>query len=216
LRGGFDRVWKEKFKGSTRTGVRKAEHAGVVIESDHSARLVPVFYELYLRWIERRAQESNLPVTLQLYRARRREPLRKFGVISELLGDSCQVWVAWHEGQPVAAAIGLIHRSHAIYFRGFSDKALAGPSCANDMLQRAMIQDACRRGCTDYNMGGSGGVPGLIAFKARFGAVPKSFPVYTLDSSAMRSAQRLTDGLQKGLRGVLRSVVRMRQMTRQP
>lgn len=210
LRGGFERVWKERFKGSTRTGVRKAEQAGVVIESDSSGRLVPVFYDLYLRWVQRRAQEAGHPVALQLYRTRRREPFRKFAVIAEMLGNSCQVWVAWKKGQPLAAAVGLTHKSHAIYFRGYSDKAVAGPSCANDLLQRSMIEDACVRGCIDYSMGGSGEVPGLIAFKTRFGAVPKGFPVYTLESEAMRRFESWGDGLQQGLRHVLSSVFRTR------
>ena len=108
-------------------------------------------------------------------------------------------------GQPIAAAIGLTRRAHAIYFRGYSDKALAGPTCANDLLQRSMIEDACIRGCIDYSMGGSGGVPGLIAFKARFGAVPKGFPVYTLDSRVITNFESLVGGLQQGLRHVLSS-----------
>ena len=205
LSGGFERVWREKFRGTTRTAIRKAESSGLEVQTDNTGRLVPVFYRLYLTWIARRASERRLPVALQVYRARRRESLLKFQVIARMLGDACQVWVAWLGDLPVATAISLTHGSHAIFYRGYSDKPFASPARANELLQRSMIEDACRRGCTDYNMGGAGAapIPGLSAYKEKFGATSHDFPVYTLESTAMRRMESLSASLGKEVRARL-------------
>ena len=180
LSGGFERVWRERFRSELRTAVRKAERAGVEVESNASGRLVPVLYDLYLSWVRRRAWERRLPESLMLLRARRREPLRKFESIAERLGEACRIWVARVDGRPVASAVTLTHGTHASYWRGYSDKSLAGPVRANNLLQRAAIEYVCDAGCLDYNMGWSG-EPSLIRFKRSFGAQPRPFPVLTID-----------------------------------
>jgi len=52
-----------------------------------------------------------------------------------------------------------VHGENADYWRGYSRKDLAGPSRANNLLQRLAIEDACDAGCRYYSMGGSGVVP---------------------------------------------------------
>jgi hypothetical protein len=181
LEGGFDRIWRDRFKGATRTDVRKAERAGLVVDHDTSGRLAGVYYDLYLDWIRHRAQERRLPASLMSWRASRIEPLRKFQVVTGMLGDTCRIWVARLDGQPVAAVITLVYGTHAAYWRGFSNKHLAGSVAANSLLQRLAIEDACRAGCRYYNMGYSFGSPSLMAFKNRFGARPRQFPLYTFE-----------------------------------
>ncbi len=172
LEGGFEQVWMKRFKSTTRRGVRKAERSGLVVECDTSGKLVSVFYDLYMRWTERRAQEKHLPLSFARWLARRRDPFRKFQMVAQILGDACRIWVAWLDEQPVATAIQLVYNSTAIYWRGASDKELAGPTRANVLLQKLMIEDACRAGCRYYHMGESGGVASLVDFKSRFGAQP--------------------------------------------
>jgi hypothetical protein len=68
----------------------------------------------------------------------------------------------------------LIHGQHAVYWRGYSRKELAGPSRANNLLHRLAIEDACESGCRFYSMGESGGVAALEHFKQTMGATPRS------------------------------------------
>ena len=182
LGDGFDSVYATSFNRTTRKNLRRAESAGVEIECDSSGRLVPIYYELYSSWVRRRAAERNLPTSLMLHRARSRESLRKFRVMAELLNGSSSIWVAWWKGEPIAAMVGLRYKSRAFAFRGYSNMDLANSVRANDLLHRYLIEDACRAGCLSYNMGGSGGVPGLMAYKAKFGAVAVDFPVYTIET----------------------------------
>lgn len=173
----FERVWRERFKGKVRTAVRKAERAGLVVEWGCSDRFVREFYDLYLSWISRRAGECGLPKSIMLLRA---EPLRKYRAVAEKLGADCRIWIARLNNRPIAAIITLIHGAYANYWRGCSDKSLSGPVRANDLLQRFAIEYACNSGCRYYNMGWSP-TASLAAFKSTFGALPRQFPVYTLD-----------------------------------
>ncbi len=154
--------------GPARNKVRKAERAGLTVESDSTGRLVPVYYDLYMDWVRRRAQERGLPTSIMLRRASRMEPLRKFQVVAQKLGSACHIWVARLDGQPVAAVIILIHGTHANYWRSCSNKELAGQVAANNLLTKLTIEYACEAGCLDYNMGWSG-TPSLTKYKEQLG-----------------------------------------------
>jgi hypothetical protein len=173
LDGGFPRVWDTRFHSSARRAVRKAERSRLIVECDSGERLISTFYDLYLEWTDRRAEESGLPPAVAAWRARRREPLRMFQAVATRLGDCCRVWVASYDGEPIAAMITLVYREHAVYWRGYSKKAVAGPLRANNLLQRLAIEDACEAGCRYYSMGESGGVAPLIRFKQTLGATPR-------------------------------------------
>ncbi len=102
LDGGFDRVWSERFARNTRTNVRKAERSGVVVESDTTGRLVPVFYDLLQASFDRWAQKQHEPRALARFRGRRRDPLKKFEAIVESMRGAAKIWVAWVDGRPAA------------------------------------------------------------------------------------------------------------------
>jgi Acetyltransferase (GNAT) domain len=122
--------------------------------------------------------------------------------MAELLGASSKIWIAWYKGEPIAAKIGLSYKSRAFAFRGYSNKDVANPVSANDLLHRYMIESACREGCTSYNLGGSGGVPGLEAYKAKLGGISTAFPVYTIESYPTRLLTRSSDGLTSATRAI--------------
>ena len=102
----------------------------------------------------------------------RQEPLKKFETVAARLGQDCRVLVAWHRGQPVAAAISLVHGQHAIGWRSYSIKELAAPVSANILTQVTCVADACRSGCRYFDLGQSGGVATLQSYKNSFGATP--------------------------------------------
>lgn len=189
LRGGFAEVLP-RFKRAARAHIRKAERSDLVIDSGCTPDHAHEYYRLYLGWVERRARERGLPTSLMVRRAARAEPLRKFLAVSDMLGPACRFWLARHQGEPVAAAITLIHGRHATYWRSFSHKSAASPLSANNLLQKHMIEHACELGCEDYNMGWSGTQP-LLDYKRSFGAVTLDFPVYTYDLMNLPSIGRV-------------------------
>ena len=82
--------------------------------------------------------------------------------------------MAWHRGQPIAAAISLVHGQHAIGWRSYSIKELAAPVAANVLTQVACLADACRSGCHYFDLGQSGGVASLQDYKSSLGASARS------------------------------------------
>ncbi len=199
LAGGFDKVWRERFLSKTRNKVRKAQKLGVVVECG-SSKLIPVFYDLLRRSVDRWALQQNEPRWLSHLRTSSRDPERKFDDMARVLGDACRVRVAWFEGQPVAATIVLLGKNNADYIRGAMDKELAGPVNANDLLQSVAIQEACEAGCRYYHMGESAWSENLSNFKERFGARAYEHHEYRLERLPLTKADRaLREGVKRAI-----------------
>jgi len=195
ISGGFGHFWSKTLDSPTRNKIRKGEKSGLVIECDTTGQAIDDFYRIYLRWNDNRARDRKFPVLFYRWLARRREPLEKFRRVSQSFDGNCQIWTAKLNRVPVASAILLTHSIHAFYWRSHSDKALAGPTRANEVLQKYMIEEACKRGCLYYHMGESGGVPSLIHFKEKFGAVRYFYNEYVFENLSLtelrQSFQRL-------------------------
>jgi hypothetical protein len=189
LDGGFGRVWKKRFAGTTRTAVRKAEQSGLTVERDRSGKLVPALYELFQLSLDRWAHQQHEPLPLARWRGRRRDPVRKFELIAQMLGEACRVWVAWHAGEP-AAALVVLQGTNASYIRGMMNKELAGPTRANYLLHQLAIEEACEAGCRHYHMGESGSSAGLAQFKTRFGARPHPYAEYRIERLPITAVDR--------------------------
>ncbi len=185
----FDVVWKDHFKSTTRTAVRKAEKSGLVVECDTTGKLLPAFYSLLEQSFDRWAEQQHEPLLLSRFRAKQRDPLSKFEVISRVVGQAAQTWIAWLDGEP-AAALLVLQGKNANYTRGAMNKDLAGPSQANVLLQKMAIEDACRAGCRYYHMGETGQSSSLSQFKERFGAVAYQYAEYRLERVPITSIDR--------------------------
>ena len=164
LDGGFEQVWSQRFSSATRNKIRKAEKSGVTVECGTGGQYLPELYTVYMQWINRRAAERHVPGPIARWLGRYREPKDKFQIVASQLGKAFQVWIARKNGQPIAAAVLLLHGKNAHYWRSASVKELAGPTRANDLLQLRMIEAACLAGCRYYHMGESGGVRIAQAF----------------------------------------------------
>jgi CelD/BcsL family acetyltransferase involved in cellulose biosynthesis len=200
LDGGFDQVWSKGFTKNTRNRIRKAERSKLVVECDTTGKFVPVFYDLMQRSFDRWARQQHEPLALARWRARRRDPLRKFQIIARTLGDACRIYVAWLDGQPAATML-VLQDANVNDAWGAMDKDLAAPHCANDLLQRLTIEDACRAGCRYYHMGESGTSVGLAHYKSRFGARPYAYAEYRLERFPITRVDGWLRGLVKKLIG---------------
>ena len=198
LDGGFDVVWRSRFKSALRREVRRAEDAGVVVETDCTGRLVPVFYELLLRSFDRWAIRQHEPRWLAQLRGRRRDSLKKFSIIADRMGDRCQISVAWYQNRPAAAIVVLRGGAIAHYTRGAMDTGVTVPVKVNSLLHKTAIEAACRDGCRRYHMGDSGFSAGLAQFKTRFGARQYDFAEYWIERLPLYRAHcALRDGVKR-------------------
>jgi hypothetical protein len=203
LDGGFETIWSKRFSSATRTKIRKAEKEGVEVVVGKGGDLLDTFYDVYIQWLDQRADERGLPHSVERWLGKRREPLRKFRAAAQALGSDFQVWVALVQGQPAAAALLLFGQQQAVYWRSASVKQVAGSTRANDLLQSRMIAEACAAGCRYYHMGESGGVESLKHFKSRFGAEPHAFYSFhhkrVLLSRAENMVEKLTRQIEQRL-----------------
>lgn len=186
LEGGYDAVRRERFTRRVREGLRKAERNAVRVERDTSGRLAPEFYRLYLDWVDRWVPRSGLPPAVARWSALRQEPRRKFELLTRLLGPSCRTFVAWHQGQPVAAFISFVHGYHATGWRSYANRELAHPVAANTLVAAAAVEDACASGCRFFDYGQSGGVADLQRFKQSLGAREQAATDLRLEPAALR------------------------------
>ncbi|MCB1328618.1 MAG: GNAT family N-acetyltransferase [Maritimibacter sp.] len=196
IEGGFEAVWRDRFLGKTRRKIAKAQRLGVQVTRDTTGEAAAIFYELYRRSLERWAVRQNEPLWLARRRAALRDPRCKILHIARFMGEACRVWVASHEGRPVAASLVLVGRN-ADDIMCAMDKDLAAPINANDLLLRHSIEDACQSGCTQYHFGESGTSVGLAQFKERFGAVPVAYEDYRLERVPMSRAGSLARAVVK-------------------
>ena len=180
LAGGFETVWNERFNKQGRRAVRKADKSNIDIDLDTTGRLIEPFYDLFLRSVNRWASKSGEPAKVARWRARRRDPLRRFRLMSEKLGDAFRIWGARVDGK-LAAAIIVLQGPNAHYTRGAMDKELAGPTRASFLLQKLAIEDACKAGCRYYHMGQTGTSESLARFKSQFGATPRPYSEYCIE-----------------------------------
>jgi len=179
LAGGYDQVW-DRYPSDTRKMIRRADRAGVLVESGNSARLVEAFHLLYDRWLDERARRLRRPPALQRLSGRRREPPARLDLLARRLADACRLWVAFVEGEPAAALVTFLDGSVAVNWRSTMDRERAGKTQANYLLQAQAIEYASREGCRLFHMGESGGVAGIEGFKERFGAVKHRYVEYSI------------------------------------
>ena len=206
LSRGWDAHLRERVARSVRYHLKKAERRGVSVELDTTGRLVPVFHNLYRDWVDRWVRHSQLPRPLARYLALREESFDKFATVATALGERCRTFIAWHQGVPVAGCITLVHGDHAIGWRSYSIKELAAPVSANTLVQARAIADAAAYGCQVFDLGQTGGEPGLEAYKRSLGGTPRRVVDLRIERPAARLVRRTrTTGLQLAVRALSRS-----------
>jgi hypothetical protein len=204
LRGGFSRVWSERFTSKVRSNARKAERRDVTVESDNTGRLIPVFDMLYRSSVDRWAQERGHPLSLMRWRAQRREPQNKFAVVARRMGERCTVWIAWRGGEPLAGIIVLTRGSRATYWRGAMNKERARGTGANELLHRHAIEAVCADERQSYDFGLSQ-TDELRRFKSTFGAREVAVRAYYLEKLPTAAAEaRCYNAAKKAVQAVAR------------
>ncbi len=143
------------MRKTTRNLIRRAEREGVTVRFlDPTGDLTP-FFRLYQ---ETAARERFVPFSQFAIEAEIATftVLRKtvnHGVLPAERGDHLLIGVAEHHGEPLAAAIVPMTSWSAFYHHGASSRRRPDVPAAY-ALQWALIREAKRRGCTEYNSWG--------------------------------------------------------------
>lgn len=203
LRKGYDYVWEKRFTKRTRKSIRRGIRANLTIECDTTGKLLPVYYDLHMTWVENRARDRGLPPALMRIIHRRREPWARYEQVVQKLKGTGQIWVVRYEGQPVAASIELPFGKHVVSWRGVNDRRYANKMQTNEFLLHNTIQAACQAGCEFYHLGESGGVKSLMYFKERFGADPYHYAEYVQESFPITAINQRFHAVFKGLEKML-------------
>ncbi len=204
LRGGFSAVWSKRFTSKVRSNSRKAERRGVVVESDSTGRLIPVFDVLYRSSVDRWAQERGYPVPLMRRLAQRQHPQSRFAAVARSLGERCTVWIAWRNGEPIAGVIVLTKGPRVTYWRGAMDKDRSRGTGANELLHRCAIETACAGERQSYDFGLSQ-TDDLKKFKSTFGAVEVPVHIYYFERFPTAAAEaRCYKAAKEAIRAVAR------------
>jgi CelD/BcsL family acetyltransferase involved in cellulose biosynthesis len=169
LDGGFDTVWSKRYRSQVRRCVRRAERAGLDIRMDHGGAVVETFAALYRESVDRWATQRGQPLPLARFLARCRDRAGQLAVVSNALGESCEIWSAHYRGEPVAVRVSLRFGEHSIGWLAASDSDLARETLANYLLSSNAIEHACHTGARYFNMGESDPGSGVERYKTYFG-----------------------------------------------
>ncbi len=204
LRGDFSTVWSQRFTSKVRSNSRKAERRGVVVESDSTGRLIPVFDVLYRSSVDRWAQERGYPLTLMRWLAQRQHPQGKFATVARTLGEVCTVWIAWRQGEPIAGIINLTKGTRVTYWRGAMDKERARGTGANELLHRCAIETACSDERHSYDFGLSQ-TADLQRFKGTFGTSEVPVHIYYFEKFPTAAAEdKYYEAAKQAIRAAMR------------
>jgi Acetyltransferase (GNAT) domain len=203
LSGGFDDVWQNKFRGTARTAMRKAERSDLEVEVDRTGRLLDVFFELYEKTVPRWTSIRHEPLWLTRARANWINPTSRhhLALVASHFGKGCATWVARSKGRPVAAVVVLSSGAYVQYRWGAMDKEGANPVRANEWLHRLVIEEACRDGYRFYDMGGAWPGSALAAFKEKLGATLHFTHFLLATHPAVESGRQLSRALVQKMTG---------------
>ena len=165
LDDGFEAVWKG-WSGKRRQLVRRGEESGVVARLIEEEREVKLFHAIYSAQSRAWGGVHPYPEALFLELFRRRSGGALFWgafLNGELLGGHIDFYFG---GMAQAWQGGMTERAHEFE--------------AGAILIKSAMEEACRRGCRVFNLGSSGGNPGILFFKESVGGIEYRYPVITM------------------------------------
>lgn len=156
LKGFEEETLLENFSQKTRYNIKLSEKKGVKVYHEESERALDVFYEL-----------SEVMCSRQKLFNR---PKSYFKSMVEVFKDCSRIYIAEHEGEPLAAAIAIYYGEKLWYIYGASSDHKRN-LMPNYLMQWEMIKWGLELGAGEYDFGGVFELDkshGLFKFKEGF------------------------------------------------
>jgi FemAB-related protein (PEP-CTERM system-associated) len=160
LPGDADELWKS-YSAKVRNQVRKGDKAGLSIRFG-GVELLDGFYAVF----STNMRDLGTPVY----------PRTLFGSILEAFGDSAELAVVSHEGEPVAGALllhGEVKGRIESQVPSASSLREAKHTNANMWMYHQLLRRAVERGAGLFDFGRSSPDSGTYRFKKQWGAIPQ-------------------------------------------
>ena len=153
LSGGADAVWNERIPGKTRNQVRRGMKEGFTLATGHAQ--LGAFHDVF----HRHMRDLGSPAHGTSF----------YASVLAYLGDRADFFVVRDGASLVAGALlfwvnGTAMNYHTVALRPYN------PRCPNYLIYWRMIQAACDRGCTAFDMGRSEAGSSNLKFKQNWGS----------------------------------------------
>jgi hypothetical protein len=170
LDGGMDAVWQQRFQPKTRRGINKSIREGIVIRPGSSDADFEAFYKLYMLSVERWGEKTTWVRPESFCRN-----------IVTMGHPYTRLWLAYLNDKIIGGAIICYFNrigSHMMQAFDYEYREYR----PNSLMVKQAVETACELGCDYYDMGPSAGIPSVIEFKRRFGAIPIDYNVYSWEN----------------------------------
>lgn len=148
-----------------RSALTQARKIGITVRTEDSRNAWDSFYPIYLDSLKRWGSNASSKYRKDFFES-----------IYNLKSPHRQLWLAHYQDQPVAGSIIFYAKKHVTY--GYS--AVLNSSLKYrpmNILIYEIMQDACQKNFTWFDLCPSGGHQGVVSFKKNFGAIEKQNPL---------------------------------------
>lgn len=184
---GMDAIWSRRFSAKARNHCRAAERKGVEVRGATGVADFENYYSIYevasARW-----GHHAPPYSRALFRE-----------LGTLVGQGVELKLAYVRGRPIAGIL-LFHGRRSTLYWGAAMLKEFGSYAPHNALLRASIEEACARGMTQFDFGGSAKLESVRAFKESFGAQPVRYYNYVFTSTRYRLVTHLKELLPRSKR----------------
>ncbi|MCK4409612.1 MAG: GNAT family N-acetyltransferase [Candidatus Eisenbacteria sp.] len=167
---------EKRFKPSARNKVRKARNAGVTIRRAESET-------------DFLAYHAVLEECSRGWAIRPRPGPEFFSALFELDRNVVQMWLAVHDGDVLAGDLNFALHGTVMNWGNVSTDA-AKSLAPNNLLHANAIEQGVRDGHHTYDLGSSGGIDGVRAFKSSFGTADVPVRRFVLEKAWYRALKK--------------------------
>ncbi len=168
LSSDYSQVWKKLPKGSVRWGIKKAEKSGITWQCGNSQQELDDFYQMFM--------------LTRKFRGVPGYPYRYFQDIISSFDKNVKIYNAYLHGKTVASIFLIYYKTEVRYaFAGALHKQKYIQLQPYHLLLWEAIKDACAKGYTTFNFGGSYADTndgGLYEFKKKWSDKIEPLPYY--------------------------------------
>ncbi|MCZ7636146.1 MAG: GNAT family N-acetyltransferase [Verrucomicrobia bacterium] len=164
-----ERVLCARLDSAVRRAIRKAERAGLEVRREQSREAVEIYYDLHCRT---RKKHGLPPQPISFFHNLHRHLIER---------DLGEIFLAYHQGRPVAGAVFLRSFRQALYKFGASDEANLELR-ANNLVLWTAIRHYAERGFQTLDLGRTSlDQSGLRRYKLGWGATETTIAYVNYD-----------------------------------